>query len=201
MDVQIVKLSLTAEESAQILPVLVQAIAGHGPSALTEIYSENPPEPPPDFDGFQEPSALPAPPQTDRDVEQTVTRIARPTGKLSKAKTMVWDVMQRRYVRRTFVHRVKGQVARMDAIARAHPNIFVSVVGLLIGFAALAVVWRTGLLVEVVNRIEDRLKETTAIPVPVEIAPVKTAPTPGDASSKAGQNGKKPPMQSGALEE
>jgi hypothetical protein len=209
MQVQIIKFSLTAAESAEALPLVMRAIAGDA-SAIEQ----------PNLLGMSDlfaPQLSAALPQVDEppitvqpETATAVTgavKIAPPTGRLDRAGALAWDAKRRRFVRPTPVQQGIAQLQRLSgAIAEfidSHQGVTVVLIGSLIGCSILALAWQTGLLDKAADYLDARQTAETVEPKPTTIQPAATEPQtarPGDASSKAGIHGEKPPMQAGALE-
>lgn len=209
MDIQFVKISLSAEESAKALPIVMRAIAA-APVAMPA---------PIDFGAvsaaFQSPAAepkqlspvtAPAPPTS---LESPVVdrpakiQVAPPTGSVAKAQTMIFDARLGRYRQRSLWDKLMSWCEQADRWLLNHQWLIVVGMGGVVGFGILYACIRF----EVPDRIYQRFV-TTDSPTLVEPVEKTTAPaesedrpsngSPADASDKARQPAKLP-LSEGAI--
>jgi len=210
MDIQFVKISLSAEESDKALPIVMRAIAA-APATMPA---------PVDFGAvpaaFQSP-AVPEPKQISSATvlapptssePSAVDRLAKiqvapPTGSVAKAQAMIFDDSLGRYRQRSLWDRLINWGHWTDRWLLNHQRLLAVSLGSAVGFGILYACIRF----EVPDRIYQRFV-TTDSPALVEPTEETTAPTeseanpsndlPADASDKAGQPAKLP-LSEGAI--
>lgn len=247
MDIQVVKISFSAEESAEALPVVLRTIAA-APASLSQgdfdvpaqLRQQTPvskpegtltegsarysadlaavaaetapladaqlasigisqpafqtPLPRSSVRSSAEPSNSPAVGEKASLQPSPPLKIAKPTGSLKKARTMILDEAQGCYRRRTLWDRVVGLCDRLDRWCETHSGIVVTLVGSSAGLGLLFLC----IQLDVVERIHQRFFQDEA-PVLVEPATEEdTDISPSDASEKSGQP-KKLPLSEGAI--
>ena len=209
MDIQFVKISLSAEESAKALPIVMRAIAA-APSAMpapvdfgavpAAFRSPVVPEPKQIAPAAPAPSIAPESPVGNRPAK---IQVAPPTGSVAKAQTMIFDASLGRYRQRSLWDRLVNLCEQADQWCLNRQWLIPIGVGGVVGFGILYACIRF----EVPDRIYQRFV-TTDSPALVEPVEETTVPTesenpssndsPADASDKAGQPAKLP-LSEGAI--
>ena len=210
MDIQFVKISLSVEESAKALPIVMRAIAA-APAAMpapvdfgavpAAFRSPAIPEP-----KQISPATVPAPPTSPEPPEENrpaKIQVAPPTGSVAKAQTMIFDDSLGRYRQRSLWDRLVNLCEQADQWCLDRQWLIPIGVGGVVGFGILYACIRF----EVPDRIYQRFV-TTDSPALVEPVEETTVPTesenpssndsPADASDKAGQPAKLP-LSEGAI--
>jgi len=206
MDIQFVKISLSVEESAKALPIVMRAIAA-APAAMPA---------PIDFGAVPAAFQAPAVPEPKQISPATVPasptspeppavnmpekiQVSPPTGSVAKAKTMIFDASLGRYRQRSLWDRLINWCDQTDRWLLNHQWLVVVGLGSAVGFGTLYACIRF----EVPDRIYQRFV-TTDSPALVEPVEEATIPdessngSPEDASDKAGQPAKLP-LSEGAI--
>ena len=209
MDIQFVKISLSAEESAEALPIVMRAIAA-APAAMpapvdfnlvpTAFQSPAVPEPKRISPLTPAPSVSPESSVADRAKK---VQVAPPTGSVAKAQAMIFDTSLGRYRQRSLWDRLVNWCAQTDRWLLSHQWLIAVGAGSVAGVGILYACIRF----ELPNRIYQRFitTDTPALVEPIEetITPDKSEnhlsnDSPADASDKAGQPAKLP-LSEGAI--
>ncbi|MEL6554888.1 MAG: hypothetical protein AAFQ63_15700 [Cyanobacteria bacterium J06621_11] len=157
MDIQVVKISLTTEESAEALPVVMQALATMPQSSSHDIELETQILAPMQSvaaghlpEAFQPPSDIqpshsvqPAAPKLETDSPTDIPKqkisIAPPTGHRRRLKTMIYDPAQQRYRRRTLIDQLIQIIDRGEQWCEAHQRAISIVVGSSVGLGVITI--------------------------------------------------------------
>ena len=209
MDIQFVKISLSAEESAKALPIVMRAIAA-APAAMpapvdfgavpAAFRSPVVPEPKQIASAAPAPSIAPESPLGNRPAK---IQVAPPTGSVAKAQTMIFDASLGRYRQRSLWDRLINWCDQTDRWLLNHQWLVVVGLGSVVGFGTLYACIRF----EVPDRIYQRFVTTDSpalvepveeITVPTESENPSSNDSPADASDKAGQPAKLP-LSEGAI--
>lgn len=215
MKVRVVEIELTTAEGDRALPLVLGAIVGGALPAEFAAPDEpvhEPDEPPTEPSQKQLAGAPPSEPDSEQ--ERSATKIAPPTGSAARVKAMIWSAKHGRFVRRTLIRRSLLKLAQFrqfaGVIASGPLVLWAISTGLVLGAAALTYFLIDGFPgqkamygppLPTPEQLATQ-EATTGLPI-IQATPEspQLPPLPGDASSKAGVHGEKPPMQKGALED